>query len=372
MSDTDSPRLLDCGHCFEEQGEEVHPHPECPIGQVASVARYRRRTAEIEAVQWTGSNTAQLRTFCGTDFDTIDPEDRIEDGDQDAQVLVQASHWTGISPGRWVLKFEDHLDVERDEAFRAGYEPAVSSVGQAPTPDRTALRDRIRRVLCERDGQAALWGTDMLEPDEYGADADAVLAVLPEPTDRTTVRAEAFDEAADKLASLPPAKAVLAGESAWKTAAGVVRHMAVQERRMAAGCPQCGDAGACNGGPCPLTAAPAAVVSGRTADETQDETPDTLPAWLYQRFMADGEGWTNLDDDQRAYWEHQAAAVRRAVARGGFRPAAGDPQQPKVIRCDIAISTRQPHAPHDWTQRPDGPTRRCPGTNLQQPTEARP
>ncbi|MBB5932354.1 hypothetical protein [Streptomyces echinatus] len=26
-------RLLDCGHCYEEQGEEVHPHPECPIGQ---------------------------------------------------------------------------------------------------------------------------------------------------------------------------------------------------------------------------------------------------------------------------------------------------------------------------------------------------
>ena len=24
-------RLLDCGLCYEEQGEEVHPHPECPI-----------------------------------------------------------------------------------------------------------------------------------------------------------------------------------------------------------------------------------------------------------------------------------------------------------------------------------------------------
>ncbi|MEU8642230.1 hypothetical protein AB0C91_09965 [Streptomyces sp. NPDC048674] len=25
------PRLLDCGFCYEEQGEEVHPHPECPV-----------------------------------------------------------------------------------------------------------------------------------------------------------------------------------------------------------------------------------------------------------------------------------------------------------------------------------------------------
>lgn len=24
------PRPLDCGFCFEEQGEEVHPYPECP------------------------------------------------------------------------------------------------------------------------------------------------------------------------------------------------------------------------------------------------------------------------------------------------------------------------------------------------------
>lgn len=25
-------RPLACGLCFEEHGEEVHPHPECPIG----------------------------------------------------------------------------------------------------------------------------------------------------------------------------------------------------------------------------------------------------------------------------------------------------------------------------------------------------
>jgi hypothetical protein len=27
-----TPRLLDCGLCYEENGEECHPHPECPIG----------------------------------------------------------------------------------------------------------------------------------------------------------------------------------------------------------------------------------------------------------------------------------------------------------------------------------------------------
>ena len=31
-----TPRLLDCGLCYEEWGEEVHPHPECPIGASGS------------------------------------------------------------------------------------------------------------------------------------------------------------------------------------------------------------------------------------------------------------------------------------------------------------------------------------------------
>ncbi|MFH8867114.1 hypothetical protein [Streptomyces griseus] len=49
--------------------------------------------------------------------------------------------------------------------------------GAPPAPaDRTPLRDRIRRAVCEAEGFA--WDTDMLEPDEYGEVADAVLAVL--------------------------------------------------------------------------------------------------------------------------------------------------------------------------------------------------
>lgn len=30
-----TPRLLDCGWCYEEWGEEVHPHPECTLGGAA-------------------------------------------------------------------------------------------------------------------------------------------------------------------------------------------------------------------------------------------------------------------------------------------------------------------------------------------------
>jgi len=42
-----------------------------------------------------------------------------------------------------------------------------------------SLRDRLRRAICEAEGFT--WDTDMLEPDEYGDHADAILAVLGPP-----------------------------------------------------------------------------------------------------------------------------------------------------------------------------------------------
>lgn len=44
---------------------------------------------------------------------------------------------------------------------------------------------------------------------------------------------------------------------------------------------------------------------------------DTLPQWLAHRFSK--TDWDELDDDTRLWWQHEAAAVRRAVARGGFK-----------------------------------------------------
>lgn len=54
------------------------------------------------------------------------------------------------------------------------------------------------------------------------------------------------------------------------------------------------------------------------------ESEDTLPAWLHQRFAVihGVPTWDRIDDGDRAYWERHARAVRRAVARGGFKGAA--------------------------------------------------
>jgi hypothetical protein len=56
---------------------------------------------------------------------------------------------------------------------------------------------------------------------------------------------------------------------------------------------------------------------------TDSLTEDTFPQWLYQRFNPTGIPWENLHPGEQLYWQHEAAAVRRAVERGGFKQ---DPQ----------------------------------------------
>ncbi|WP_329217234.1 DUF6085 family protein [Streptomyces microflavus] len=56
------PRLLDCGFCYEEQGEEVHPHPECPIGSDARQQPPVVATARIH-MDVTTPATANLPEF---------------------------------------------------------------------------------------------------------------------------------------------------------------------------------------------------------------------------------------------------------------------------------------------------------------------
>lgn len=149
MTDNPTARLLDCGWCYEEQGEEVHPHPECPIGRPVAPARYRdRRDGQIiEAVQWTGSNEPALTAFAPDRFATAAVEDRI-DPEDDALVLIEESHWVAIRPGCWVLRYVDHFDVESDVGFRAGWESAPpSSAGLVAVPPTTGLRDRIAAAV---------------------------------------------------------------------------------------------------------------------------------------------------------------------------------------------------------------------------------
>ena len=85
-----------------------------------------------------------------------------------------------------------------DELLRRAAAVPVAGAGQAT--DQTALRDRIAGAIWERQNPGRRW-----EDCEYRwradaeEDAEAVLAVLPAPTDTDAVRAATLHEAADRL-----------------------------------------------------------------------------------------------------------------------------------------------------------------------------
>ncbi|MFJ9633732.1 hypothetical protein ACIRU8_39170 [Streptomyces sp. NPDC101175] len=143
-------------------------------------ARYRNRTAVVDAIQWTGSNAEELRAFCGPDFDGIAPEDRTEDPEQTAMVRThEHGGWLGLKPTDWVLKHgEGRFSSARDQGFRETWEPVPAVV---PPADQTALRERIARAIFGAHSP----GIDVWDAvDRHGkavcrVEADAVLAVLP-------------------------------------------------------------------------------------------------------------------------------------------------------------------------------------------------
>lgn len=55
------------------------------------------------------------------------------------------------------------------------------------------------------------------------------------------------------------------------------------------------------------------------------EAEDTLAAWLFNRYKAGRSTDYKLDsEEEQQYWEHEAAAVRRAVGRGGFKTSPSE------------------------------------------------
>ncbi|WP_435601308.1 hypothetical protein [Streptomyces sp. C10-9-1] len=137
-------------------------------------ARYRHRTAEVEAVQWTGDNADQMRAFCSPfDFQTIDPEDRVEDPDKTA-AMRESVHgtWQGLAHGDWAVKIGGRFVVGPAEDFAERYAPAVPVTSTPPTDGQAARRDRYIAALRTADTYAQLERRDDRE-----RFADAVMAV---------------------------------------------------------------------------------------------------------------------------------------------------------------------------------------------------
>jgi hypothetical protein len=180
-------------------------------------ARYRRAT-EAQAVQWTGNNETEMAALCSPfDFQTIDPEDRVEDPDETAAFRTHGhGGWVGLKPGDWVVKEAGRFTKSSDAEFRAEWAPA----GRAPDTDQATLRDRIAAAIWERQNPGRRWADcEYRWRADAEADADAVLSVLPASIDRAAV----LEEAADRLAARAEAFTHALEQAGWMGAVEELR-----------------------------------------------------------------------------------------------------------------------------------------------------
>ena len=131
--------------------------------------------------------------------------------------LVTYGDWEPVRPDRWA-----------DEP-----ELAVSSAGQAPATNHTDLREQIAETLATAEGWTWAHGLQFKDIDTPSAEAyrklaDAVLAVLPAPTDRAATLREEADRIDATRADFPIA---VQNGITWATAE--MRRHAAELRRLA-------------------------------------------------------------------------------------------------------------------------------------------
>lgn len=200
-----------------------------------TITRYRKRPIEVDTVQWTGSNEAELIAFTNHRFEAVPPEDRAEDPEITAQVFdVLHSTWVGVYTGQHVVcGVKGEFYPVAEDVLAETYEPAVVSAGPAPATDRADLRDHIADVAVP-----ILLDTlpKVIARARSYEIADAVLSVLPASIDQAAVRAEAFREAAvavrrgafadtfDRMADETPQPETEPPLLFWDESAGAVHH----------------------------------------------------------------------------------------------------------------------------------------------------
>ncbi|MYU22938.1 hypothetical protein [Streptomyces sp. SID8352] len=150
----------------------------------------------------------------------------------------------------------------------------------APSVDRAALRDRLRRAICEASGFTWL-PDELMEPDEYGEHADAVLAVLPavdqaaEEAARCRMAWHSARRRAAVLSAEITRRAPLLGE--YAKAAAEARQRADRAAVLREAADFAGNDDTCGCGGCGSCVSNA-IASGlrRVADETQPEADEGL------------------------------------------------------------------------------------------------
>ena len=97
-------------------------------------ARFRKKPVEIEAIQWTGNNLADVQAFTGpAHFGAVPPEDRDPDPDMTAEVYDKLhSTWVHVYDGQWIIRgVKGELYPVAADVFAETYD-RVEAAGSAP------------------------------------------------------------------------------------------------------------------------------------------------------------------------------------------------------------------------------------------------
>ncbi|MFE6284379.1 hypothetical protein [Streptomyces sp. NPDC057877] len=166
-----TPRLLSCGLCYEEHGEEVHPHPECPIGSPTSALREQIAAALYERERpprdpaWAEAHAADREVFVAMAdavLPVILPTTKLlgeiaRSADAEVKRVIDLyERWVkagppplGASMSRWwdarLLELRNAiLPPEQDDEDQEQAEPPTDeedgSLEDEPTPDRPNSR----------------------------------------------------------------------------------------------------------------------------------------------------------------------------------------------------------------------------------------
>lgn len=126
-----------------------------------AVFRFRKRPIEVEAVQWTGDNEAELGAFTDDQFETVDPENRGDDPDQTATVFdTLHSTWVRVYTGQWVIKgvkgeFYPIAEAVLAETYDPVHAPEITT--HPAYAQWYATGERIRAELGASNANHASW-----------------------------------------------------------------------------------------------------------------------------------------------------------------------------------------------------------------------
>lgn len=85
--------------------------------------RYRKRPIIIEAMQWTGANSDEIRSWMVEDVDGKEWFTTNDDAAHTAQLFVAANHaWLTIEQGEWVAKDSEGYYPIKEPVFARTYE----------------------------------------------------------------------------------------------------------------------------------------------------------------------------------------------------------------------------------------------------------